>query len=113
MITYEINEARTRLTLIADDESRENLKEIAKDNPDWFGTIDCECVTLDQLICNSELWWIMPEEAGVLTDAPILGFRSNEEGAMVTECWAYMQYEVRSFLDDLIADGKAVFVNSN
>ena len=38
--------------------------------------------TFENLIANSELEWIAPEEIGVLTDAPILGTR-DEEGKPV------------------------------
>lgn len=111
MITYEINEDRTRLTLIADGASILTLVAIKRTNPEFFETIDCELLALDQLIVNSDLFWIKPEEIGALTNAPILGF-ADPDGEP-NECWAYMNYQVRSFLDDLITDGKAIFVSSN
>jgi hypothetical protein len=70
---------------------------------------DAEFDALESLLCNSDLEWIDPSETGDLTDAPILGIR-DENGAVLAR-WGYMDYQVRSFLDDLIQDGKAVFVS--
>lgn len=57
----------------------------------------------------TELERIWPEEIAALTSAPIVGFRG--EGEEVTAAWAYMDYQVRSFVSDLIERGKAVFIS--
>lgn len=49
---------------------------------------------------------IDPEEIAALTSAPILGIRRDGD---VVAAWGYMDYAVRSFVDDLIETGKAVF----
>jgi hypothetical protein len=67
-----------------------------------------EFEALEHLMANSELDWISPEEIGALTDAPMLGLR-DEEG-IPTAAWGFMDYALRSFLTDLVENGKAVFV---
>ena len=113
MITYKINEDRTRLTLIADDESRQELKEYQEENPDFFGTIEHECNALEHLICNSELNWLSEIDGynffGDLTDAPRLCILNENDEP--NERWGYMNYQIKSFLQDLIICGYAVFVS--
>jgi hypothetical protein len=53
--------------------------------------------------------WIRPEEIDALTSAPILGFRDENEN--VVRVWGFMDYAVRSFLQDLVETGKAVFTS--
>jgi hypothetical protein len=133
---YTINETRSRLTIHADPDDRARLAEIKADDPDEWGTIKCEGEILEPLICNSELEWINPADTGDLTDAPMLGiiggdeettrerkgpcgavqWGSDEEGALyapILERWAFMSYEVRSFCDDLLTTGEAVFINGD
>ena len=104
---YEIDRAKNTLALIADDDDRRNLAEMKADDPKQFGTIQSEIEALEPLIANSELDWIDPAECGDLTDAPILGIR--EEDGVPLERWGFMDYQVRTFLDDLIETGRAVF----
>jgi hypothetical protein len=104
---HETNHALNTLTLTADDEDRAFLRELKEDEPDHFGTIQSEIEALESLIANSELDWIDPAECGDLTDAPILGIR-DADGAPL-ERWGFMDYQCRTFLDDLIAHGRAVF----
>jgi hypothetical protein len=95
---------------------------------DWF----------EPLICNSELDWVDPAVTGDLTSAPILAIRGDYEpgpdnvdevvgtGLVHAGCWeregrlrqmylpvlfrwAYMDYQVRYVLDDLLDQGEAVF----
>lgn len=65
---------------------------------------------LETLTANSEFQWINPSETGDLTDAPMLGIRDGDTDVIVAR-WAYMDYQVRSFVDDLIEHGRAVFVS--
>jgi len=105
--TYDLNVPGC-LILRADLRDRRALKELVAEK----GTSDlAEAEALEPLVCNSELDWVRPEECGALTSAPMLGIR-NEDGT-VFAAWAFMDYQVRPFLTDLIEDGKAVFVNSN
>lgn len=104
--TYDLNENGC-LILRADAIEREQLRELA--NEDGEFSSDAEHEALEKLIANSELEWIAPEEIGALTDAPILGLR--DEDYKPTSAWAFMDYQVRSFLSDLVACGEAVFIS--
>jgi hypothetical protein len=69
-----------------------------------------EAIALEDLLANSELDWIQPEECGDLTDAPILGFR-DKDGKAADARWGFMDYQIRSFISDLIETGQAVFTS--
>ena len=68
------------------------------------------------LLGDNELEWIDPAETGDLTSAPMLGLRDDgcyrpaQEGKVI-ERWAFMDYQVRSVLEDLRDPGKVVFVS--
>jgi hypothetical protein len=68
-----------------------------------------EADALESLLANSNLGWVAPEEIGALTSAPILGIR-NDVGEPLA-AWGFMDYQVRSFLSDLVDNGKAVFIS--
>jgi hypothetical protein len=130
--TYDLN-TNGCLILKADAVERESIKQMVADHGcDYCG--QCEANALESLIANSELEWIRPEEIGALTSAPILGIYGNEtelpanvkhpedlliigrwDGKTwyqpVSAAWGFMDYAVRSFLQDLIEDGKAVFIS--
>ena len=121
------------LVITIDDEERAELRELHDDDPDHFGTDDAMVDFLEPLVCNSELQWINPADTGDLTDAPILGILGDETtenkgpyGAVhvgfwdgharyntIEQRWGYMDYQLRSPLQDLLDTGKAVFVASN
>jgi hypothetical protein len=127
-ITHQFNDDRSKLILIADADAKEQLIELVADK----GQDDAEIEALDHLTSNSELQWIDPADTGALTDAPILGILGDEshrehgpfgnvpcgkdaDGALyqpILERWGFEPYQVRSFITDLIVDGKAVFINS-
>jgi hypothetical protein len=129
---HHFNEDRSHLIITADEEERVALRELREEQDGW-GTIRCECEALEHLLANSELQWIDPSDTGDLTDAPILGILGDDQRehigpygsvkigqdrqggwyAPILERWGYMPYALRSFLNDLVDDGKAVFVNSN
>lgn len=128
--TYDLN-TNGCLIIRADDTEREMLKELANSQGEFTG--DAEWQALESIICNSELDWISPEEIGALTDAPILGIREEARELTpdinpgyvhvvghwdgktwyepVSAAWGFMDYQVRSFVSDLIDTGKAVFVS--
>lgn len=108
-LKYKLCSNRCKLTLLADEGDRKLLAEMKEDGPDYFGTYACEAEVLEHLVCNSELDWVRPEECGDLTDAPMLGIR--DDAGTVTERWGYMDYQVRSFVYDLLVNGEAVFVS--
>jgi hypothetical protein len=102
--TYDGN-VKGCLILKADENERRELKELVEEK----GTGDlAEAEALERLIANSELDWIGEGETGDLTTAPMLGIR--DESGKVLSRWAFMDYQVRSFLTDLIETGKAVFI---
>jgi len=124
-----------KLTITADDGEQAELAEMrlnaggASYFPtavlhDWF----------EDLLGNSELEWINPDDTGDLTDAPMLGILGEEGMRDITvfatnyglvetgheghwtlckpiiQRWAYMNYQVKSPLVDLADHGKVVFV---
>ena len=129
-IKYQIDKDAGTLTLAADDAARAEILELVEEEMDrgwqWL-----EVEALEILIANSELQWLEPSDTGGLTDAPILGVigeetrektgpfgvicvGGDEKGPIfspILERWGFMQYETRSFLEDLMETGEAVFVN--
>ena len=109
-MNYHISKDRKTLTLTADAEER---AELAAQGDEIFSdqeTYD----TLEHVICNSELQWMNASETGDLTDAPILGIYGagpNDQTQVVSERWAYMDYQVKTLLEALRDDGKAVLIN--
>jgi hypothetical protein len=128
--TYDLN-TNGCLIIYADETERAMLKELATESGEF--TSEAEYQALESLICNSELDWIRPEEIGALTDAPILGLRKEavelpadvDAGFVhvvghwdgktwyepVEAAWGFMDYALRSFVQDLIENGKAVLIS--
>lgn len=104
--TYDLN-TNGVLILRADSQEREWLKELTAEK--GF-TIAAESEAMEPTLANSDLDWIAPEECGDLTDAPILGLR-DAHGDAIDARWGYMNYAVRSFLQDLIETGEAIFTS--
>lgn len=94
------------LAIHATDADMEFIRDIASqcENFDSNATM---CDVFEDLIANSELDWIAPEEIGALTDAPILGTR--DEDGIPREAWGFMDYQVRSPQEDLISKGCVIF----
>jgi len=115
-MNYIISTDRKTLTLTVDIEEQDALRELHAEDPESFGTSEHECAELESLIANSELDWVNPAQTGDLTDAPMLGIPLDEEPldrftGNVSERWAFMSYQVRSFLHDLADKGEAVFIS--
>lgn len=127
---YTFNATRTLLTISADEIDRANLREMGEE----IHQEKTMCEFFDPLIYNSELNWIDAANTGDLTSAPMLGILSEPEfkrhnletvrnrkniisscdtnGLMVchvVERWAFMDYQVRSVLEDLRDRGEAIF----
>ena len=107
--TYDLN-TQGCLIITADSHDRKMLRRLKADHPQW-GDCQLELEALEYLIANSELGWVNPEEIGALTSAPILGIRDANNYDSVIAAWGFMDYALRSFVDDLIQDGKAVFTS--
>ena len=132
---HEFRNDRAQLVILADAQDREDIREILEDHPDR-GCDWQEAEALDSLTSNSELQWISPSATGDLTDAPMLGIvggdndvsrepsgphgsiqgGADKEGEFfypILERWAFMDYQLRTFLEDLTDKGEAIFLNSN
>jgi hypothetical protein len=105
-LTYDLN-TNGCLIITADSKDKEYILECLENSNE--GSRASEFEVMEHALCNSELDWVSAEEIGALTDAPILGLR-DEQGE-VTAAWAFMDYQVRSFLQDLLTDGEAVFIS--
>jgi len=103
--TYDLN-TNGCLILYAANEDRHAIAELIKAEGT---TYRAEADALESLIANSDLDWIQPEEIAALTSAPILGLR--DEHGNPEAAWGFMDYQVKSFLEDLRDRGKAVFVS--
>jgi hypothetical protein len=94
------------------------------------------CDWFEHITCNSELEWTSSDITGDLTSAPMIGIYGEEQpldekykkwdflqGTRFSSCcdgktfvepvlerWAFMDYAVRSVLEDLRDYGKAVFI---
>ena len=127
-----------KLVITADEEERKLLRQQREEDPDLFVSDAAMYDAFDTLIANSELWWLDSSDTGDLTSAPILGILSPEQpggngkygkvmagrwrddgGIMQTwyqgieQRWGFMNYQVRSPLEDLADTGLAVFVSSH
>jgi hypothetical protein len=131
--------AEGHLRIAADQEMQAELIQMRSENPDEFGTDRNLHEVFEGLIGNSDLTWIWPEMVGALTDAPMLGILEeftrevdpsdntvvhagkwedpNDEykikswGYAVEEAWAFMDYALRSPLDDLADKGYVIFTS--
>ena len=120
-----------KLVITADEEERELLRQQREEDPDLFVSDAAMHDAFDSLLANSALEWIDPSDTGDLTSAPMLGILSPEQpggngeyGKVlvgrwdgqtwycgIEHRWAFMNYQVRSPLEDLADTGLAVFVS--
>ncbi len=111
---HTISPDRTRLTITVDLSERAELRHMPKGDAQGCGAIIHMDKTmhefLEPLTCNSGLQWIDASETGDLTDAPMLGLYGGPAEHQVLERWAFMDYQVRSVLEDLRDKGECVFV---
>lgn len=130
---HTFNENRTRLVITADDSERETLRGL-----DDIQSHKAMIEFLEPLLCNCELEWGQAWVTGDLTDAPILWIKGEDctvhkmprdiAGTIfvgvrgeppqptyetVLERWAYMDYQVRSVLEDLRDKGEVIFTGGN
>jgi len=108
MLTYEYDTKPGGLLILkADAEEQVRIRELVAEKEGDWSPMQMDDEVLAPLLCNSELEFINAEDCGALTDAPILGLR--KESGEVEAAWAYMDYQLRSFVDDLLETGRAVF----
>lgn len=134
-MNYKISDDRKRLTIFVTPEEQKELRDIEQCGG------DCQCDVsmhdfLEPLTRNSELEWIPEGSTGDLTSAPMLGILGDDyEHAKlphsrygeilvgswgepvqcmykpVLERWAFMDYQVRSVLEELRDKGEVTFVS--
>lgn len=135
-MTYTISQDRSKLTIKADENERQYLRDNFADEPSKSGA-DIKSIHADQsmhevlehITCNSELEWIPEGTTGDLTSAPMLGIYGMERPFvkedetiqhritgpnMIEELesyWAFADYQVRSVLQNLMEYGEVVFVD--
>lgn len=100
-----------KLIITVDQEERDQLRLEKIENED-FQSDDFMFEFLEPLICNSELNWVDPSITGDLTDAPMLGIfdPDNQEDNVVLDRWAFMDYMVKSVIQELLDHGQVIFV---
>jgi len=97
----------SRLILSIDDDDRRALAAhllIDGEHPASY-----ETALTELLFANSEYGWASAEETGDMTDAPMISIR--DEIGEVAERWAFMDYQVVSFVEELIDYGSATFIS--
>jgi hypothetical protein len=97
------------LVITVDSEDQKILRKIRDEAPDEFRSDNTLYECFEELICNSELQWVDPADTGDLTSAPMLGVLDESEE--IVERWAFMDYQVRSPLEDLADSGRVVFIS--
>jgi hypothetical protein len=127
-LTYKTDAEAGTLTLLADDKERAAIADLIDEEG---ASYESEVEALEHLTSNSELQWISPLDTGDLTDAPLLCVLGEEQrersgpygfiecgqdadGKLyqpILERWGFEPYAIRSFLQDLVDGGKAVFRN--
>lgn len=107
-MNYEIIDRGLRVTIT--DEEQQELKDLSEEEISFDSTM---YDLFDELTSNG-LMWVLPEDIGALTDAPMLSEASLDDdgtfpsGAVV---YWYPNYQVRSPLHDLRDYGSVVFDN--
>lgn len=124
---YRIN--GNKLIVTVDSDERAELHELQSE-PDFQSDV-VMYEFLEPLVANSELQWIGSEDTGDMTEAPMLGIlgkESNEESGPygsihvghwdgknwyqpIVSRWAFMNYQIKSPLNDLVDSGEAIFVS--
>lgn len=92
--------------VIVSDGAKAVLKEYHDDE-----TIDTDSSMyemFDDILANCEYEWILPEDIGALTSAPILGIR--DENDKVIEAYGFMDYAIESLLGQLFKHGEALLI---
>ena len=124
------------LVLRVDSRDQRELRRIRDEKDDEYGpwgSVALEAEAMEQLVCNSELDWVNPSDiTGNMTEAPTqldcieempagskfpTNFGLHWVGHWNTlgryqpilARWRYMNYAVRSFLDDLADTGESVW----
>ena len=109
-MNYKISEDKKTLTITVDIAERMMLKRMDEDELQADTTLH---EFFEPRLDNSDLNWVYPEDCGDLTSAPMVGYveyKENGDRGKVLERWTFMDYAVRSPLEDLRDKGEAIFV---
>lgn len=121
MIQLDYKRQGTNLVITADEAAKKELAELKEEKGEAFGCDDVMGDVFENMIANSELDWVRPEDTGDLTDAPMLGIVGNEGEQVekfygrnfndqpILERWAFMGYQIDSPQDCLLRNGFVVF----
>ena len=104
---YNISDDRKILTFTVTADEQVELNEIENIQSD-----DAMHDFFEHVTYNSGLEWLYASETGDFTSAPMIGFKDLENDT-VLDRWAFMDYQVRSVLEDLRDTGKVVFVGGS
>ena len=94
------------LVLTLTDQGAIELEDTQACYPFEFHTDEVMYEFFEGFIANTEWEWINPVEVSALTSAPLLGIR--DENGQVLECYGFMEYALRSILEDLNKNGQVV-----
>lgn len=94
------------LTLTVDKEEQQRLGQLHKELGDHFHSDRAYMNWFENFIANSEFYWSCGEIP--LTSCPCLVRR--DEDYNITEAFGFMDYQVRSILQDLQEYGKVFFI---
>lgn len=124
----------TKLTIFIDEDEQKELFELKVELGDDFGSDRQMYDFLEPLVCNSELDWVSPEITGDLTDAPMLAIFGDDEPGNASDGsgyrptgfdgktnirqpvlfrWAFMDYQVKSMLDELLHHRQVTLIGGN
>ena len=126
---FTISPDQSKLTISADAGERAELQSMRADESAFFDSDNTLHDFFESLVCNSELQWINAEQTGDLTSAPMLAILGQEKhAAELPAChvltggnessvfcqpilarWAFMDYQIKSPLADLLERGQCVF----
>ncbi len=128
---FEVERVPGGIKIKADADARKFLAEVKAEREDW-GTDTCLHDVFEGLIGNTEWEWVQPEYVGDLTDAPMIGIYGETRAVdpsdvpesdvgmgrcvgfwddkaryePVIERYAYMDYQIRNPLDELLDTGE-------
>ena len=63
-MNYKISPDRHMLTITADENERQQMREFRDTSPEEFGTESNERDFIEHIVCNSELGWVQPADCG-------------------------------------------------
>lgn len=97
------------LKLMMDAAQRRAVK--ATYEKEYLGSDACLWEVMEGFLANSPYQRIDPSAISALTEAPMLAITDTD--GEVLKAWAFMDYQVRSLLEELVNTGEAVLTSGN